>query len=157
MAPPTTPHDPVLNLVPAPVVVVGAAADGVLGGLTCAWFTRVTHDPPRLAVSIAPERFTHGLLDAGGLFSVSVPREEQVAEARLFGLHSRRDRDKWAEVDHVLLEGETPALADCAARLLCRVIERVGVGDHDLFIGEIVTSEVVAGGPALPMRGRDYA
>lgn len=157
MTPAPTPHDPALSLIPAPVAVIGVVADGVAGGLTCAWLTRVTTDPPRLIVSVAPERHTYGLLRACGRFSVSVLREGQVDAGRLFGLHSGRDRDKWAEVDHILMDGEVPALADCAARLLCRLVDRISVGDHDLFVGEIVASEVVAGGPALPMRGRDYA
>ncbi len=157
MAIPATPHEDALHLINAPVAVIGAAADDVLGGLTCAWLTRVTSDPVRIVVSIAPERYTHRLLKVGGYFSISILREGQVDAGRLFGLHSRRDRDKWAEIDHVLLEGGVPALSDCAARLSCRLVERLLVGDHELFVGEVVTSEVVSGAPALPMRGRDYA
>jgi len=154
---PETTHDESLHLIHSPVAVIGTAADGVLGGLTCAWLTRVTTDPPRIVVAIAPERYTHGLLVVGGCFSVSILSEGQIDVGRLFGLHSRRERDKWSETDHVLLEGGVPALAECAARLLCRLVEKVPVGDHDLFVGEIIGSDVVSGPPALPMRGRDYA
>jgi flavin reductase (DIM6/NTAB) family NADH-FMN oxidoreductase RutF len=154
---PGTPHDESLQLMQSPVAVIGAAADGILGGLTCAWLTRVSTDPPRVVVAIAPERYTYGLLVVGECFSVSILGEGQTDVGRLFGLHSRRDRDKWSETDHVLLEGGVPALAECAARLLCRLIETVPVGDHDLFVGEIIGSDVVSGPPALPMRGRDYA
>ncbi|MBC8425711.1 flavin reductase [bacterium] len=157
MAIPETPHDESLQLFHSPVAVIGAAVDGVLGGLTCAWLTRVTTDPPRVVVAIAPERYTYDLLVVGGCFSVSILSEGQVDVGRLFGLHSRRDRDKWSEINHVLLEGGVPALAECAARLLCRLVEKVSVGDHDLFVGEIIGSDVVSGPPALPMRGRDYA
>lgn len=149
-------HDDALNLLPAPVAVVGAAHDGVAAGLTCAWLTRVSATPPRLLVAVAPERHTWTVLDRAARFSVSILREDQVETGRLFGLESGRDVDKWARIGHVLLAGETPALAACAARLLCRVVGRLPLGDHEGFLGEIEVSEVVDGPPALPMRGRDW-
>lgn len=149
-------HDPALNLLPAPVAVVGASAGGRDAGLTCAWLCRVSTDPPRILVAVAPERHTWSLLDVAEHFSVSVLREDQVAEGRLFGLRSGRDLDKWAEVEHVRLEGGAPALARCAARLLCRLAGRFQLGDHEGFLGEVTWSEVVDGPPSLPMRGRDW-
>ena len=153
----STPHDPALHLIPAPGGGVGAAGDGVTGGVTAAWVARVSLGPPRVAVSVAPERFTHGLIDASGFFTLSILKPDQVDVGRLFGLRSRRDVDKWAETAHVLLEGEAPALERCAARISCRVVDRLTTGDHELFVGEILGSETVDGGPALPMRGKDWA
>ncbi len=152
-----SPHDEALQLIPAPVAVIGVGSGENRGGLTAAWLTRVSIDPPMLLVSVGHTRHTHGLLRGAAEFTVSLPRDGQLDAARLFGLHSRRDRDKWAETEHVLLGEGTPALADCAARFLCRSAGRFPAGDHDLFLGEIIDSEVVAGGPALPMRGADYA
>ncbi len=149
--------DDALRLAPAPVAVIGAARDGVLGGLTAAWLTRVSMDPPLLLVAIGRERFTYGLMRDSALFTVSLLHESQVETARLFGLHSRRERDKWAEVDHDLLGEGVPALKRCSARFLCRTEQTVAAGDHDLFIGRIETAEVLDGAPALPVRGRDYA
>ena len=157
MAPPTSPHDPALQLLPSPVVIVGAADGPLRGGLTAAWVTRVSTAPPLLAVAVSPLRHTHGMLHDGGEFTVSVLREEQVEVARLFGLQSGRDLDKWERTPAVLLGGGVPALRDCAARMLCRLVGRHPAGDHDLLVGEVLASEVVEGGPALPMRGTDYA
>lgn len=151
------PFDPALELLSVPVTVVGVAAEGELGGLTAAWVMRASMEPPMLVVSVGHERYTHRLLADAGEFTVSVLAEGQVAEARLFGLHSRRDRDKWAEVDHVTLGEGAPALARCAARLLCRLEGRLTAGDHDLLTGLVVAADVVDGGPVLPLRGSDYA
>jgi flavin reductase (DIM6/NTAB) family NADH-FMN oxidoreductase RutF len=149
--------DQVLRLFPAPVAVVGAARAGEQGGLTAAWVTRVSMDPPLVLVSIGHTRRTWDLLQDAAEFTVSLLADNQVGEARLFGLHSRRDRDKWAETPHVLLGGGVPALARCAARLLCRLEARFTTGDHDCVVGRVTLAEVVDGGPALPMRGSDYA
>ena len=141
---------------PAPVTVIGARCGVQLGGLTAAWVTRVSLAPPLLMVAIGHERRTWELLQEAEEFTVSVLREDQVEVARLFGLQSRREIDKWAQTAHVLLGNGVPAVADCAAHYLCRLVNRFTTGDHDCVVGEIVTAETVKGGPALPMRGRDY-
>jgi len=157
MPSPSSPHDRALQLLPSPVVVVGAADGPRRGGLTAAWVTRVSSEPAQLAVAVSPLRHTHGLLRDGGEFTVSVLREGQVEVARLFGLQTGRELDKWSRADSVPMGGGAPALRDCAARLLCRLIGRHPAGDHEILVGEVLVSEVVAGGPALPMRGTDYA
>lgn len=149
--------DQALHLLAAPVTVVGVRKGEVLGGLTAAWVTRVSIDPALLLVSIGHQRHTRKLLEGAGQFSISVLAEGQVSEARLFGLKSRTEIDKWAQVDHDLLGEGIPALRHCTSRFLCEVKDILRTGDHDCFVGEIITAEVVAGAPALPMRGADYA
>lgn len=152
----TTPWDETLRLLPGPVTVLGVASAGKLFGLTAAWVTRVSHEPPLIMVSVGHERQTWQAMNEASHFSLSLLADGQVPEARLFGLHSGRDRDKWAEVDHILLGDQTPVLAQCSAHFLCQVVDRVRTGDHDCFIGEIKIAETLAGSPVLPLRGRDY-
>jgi flavin reductase (DIM6/NTAB) family NADH-FMN oxidoreductase RutF len=154
---PTSPLDEALRLIPAPVAVIGAVKDGVMGGLTAAWVTRVSIDPALILVSVGHSRFTWELLAGDGPFTVSLLAADQVPEARLFGLKSRREVDKWAQTEHILLGDDVPALKHCSARFLCQTESRFTTGDHDCFVGRVIESEVVAGGPALPMRGADYA
>ncbi len=149
--------DAALRLVPAPVAVIGAAGDGILGGLTAAWLTRVSMTPPLMLVAIGHQRLTHEIMKGSREFTISLLHTDQVEIGRLFGLHSGRERDKWAEVDHDLLGDGAPALRHCSARFLCRTSQVVTAGDHDLYIGEVVVAEILQGEPALPMRGRDYA
>jgi len=157
--PPSLPSqfEDALRLMPAPVAVIGAASNGVLGGLTAAWLTRVSIEPLLLLVAVGHGRFTWELLADTDQFTVSILAADQVPEARLFGLKSRREVDKWAETAHVLLGEGVPALEHCSARFLCRVESRFTTGDHDCIVGRLVEGEVVDGGPALPMRGSDYA
>lgn len=155
--PVNTDLDSALRLVPGPVAVIGVAAAGVNGGLTAAWLTRVSHEPPLLLVSVGHERYTHELLMGSRQFTVSLLAADQVPVGRLFGLQSRRDKDKWSEVDHVLLGEDVPALAHCSARFLCHIENRFETGDHDCWVGRVLTAEIIAGEPVLPLRGSDYA
>ena len=156
MSPSESPFDAALHLLPAPVTVVGARRGAELGGLAAAWVTRVSLTPPLLLVAIGRERYTWDLLADADRMTVSVLGTDQVEVARRFGLHSRRELDKWALTEHVLLGDGIPAVAGCAARYLCRIVQRFATGDHDCLVGEIEVAEVAAGGPALPMRGADY-
>ena len=146
-----------LRNMPAPVAVIGAMHDGVLGGLTAAWVTRVSLDPAMLLVAVGHERYTWDLLNNSDQFTISLPTSSQVKEARLFGLKSRRDVDKWAEVDHDLLGDGIPALRHCSTRFLCRKTEVLKTGDHDGFVGLVIKAEIISDEKALPMRGADYA
>lgn len=150
-------RDDVLRLIPGPVAVVGATGAGIMGGLTAAWLTRVSQEPPLLLVAIGRERYTWQLLRAATHYSVSLLAEGQVAEARLFGLRSRRDVDKWALVEHDLLGPGVPALRHCAARFLCAIEGRFATGDHDCLVGRVEHAERVAAALPLPLRGADYA
>ena len=57
------PIDEALRRMPAPVAVVGVAHEEILGGLTAAWVTRVSSEPPLLLIAVGHERYTWELLD----------------------------------------------------------------------------------------------
>lgn len=147
----------VLRKIPAPVGIVGVAHEGILGGLTAAWISRVSSDPVLLLVSIGHERYSYEMMKGADTFTISLPTESQVEAARLFGGTSRRDVDKWAQVDHDLLGDGVPALKSCAARFLLRKTGVFSTGDHDCFVGEVLVAESPSGEVAIPMRGADFA
>lgn len=110
-----------------------------------------------LLVAVGHERYTYELMNNSHEFTISLPSISQVKEARLFGLKSRRDVDKWAQVDHDLLGEGVPALKHCTTRFLCRKTEVLRTGDHDCFVGVVISAEKLSEETALPMRGADFA
>ncbi|MBI4719897.1 MAG: flavin reductase [Chitinivibrionia bacterium] len=62
---------------PDPVALVTVATDAHTNVMTVGWTTPVSFKPPILMVSIAPERFTHGLLIEAGEFGVSILADDQ--------------------------------------------------------------------------------
>ena len=109
-------------------------------GMTANWVTQVSFDPKLIAVSVEKEAFTHELIAAGGVFSVNVVDREDRAIVRKF--------TKPVEVDvaaHTLNEfpyhdGQTgaPVLDQALAFVECEVRQQVDVGEHTLFVGEVV-------------------
>lgn len=157
-------HEAYRTLYPRLTVVVSVSGDRP-NFMTAAWSTPLSKDPPMLGVSVAPERYTHGLVEDAASFGINVVGEGLLDEAYLFGSESGRDVDKAEESGVDIEEGEelgVPLLADAAAALECRLEETVTTGDHDLFVGRIEGVYVAEGSmergwmrPGLPLYWRD--
>jgi flavin reductase (DIM6/NTAB) family NADH-FMN oxidoreductase RutF len=126
---------------PSGLYVLGSTdGDERRNGMTMNWATQVSSAPKLLAVAIETAAFTHELVTAGRVFSLNLIEREDRAIVRKF--------TKPVEVDlgaHTLNgspyhDGMTgaPILDQAFAYLDCEVRESVPVGDHTLFLGEVV-------------------
>ncbi len=131
----------VLWTMPSGLYVLGSTDKGERrNGMTLNWVTQVSFAPKMLAVAIELGAYTHELVSDGRVFSVNIVDREDRAIVRKF--------TKPVEVDlaaqtlngvpfHDGLSG-APILDQAAAYLDCEVRESVSVGEHTLFLGEIV-------------------
>src|SRR5262245_39127600 len=110
--------------------------------MTLNWLTQVSFEPKLLAMSIERTAFTHELVSAGGVFAVSVVDREDRAIVRKFTKPVEVDLERKTLNDIPFVERTTgaPILEQAVAYLDCRVQERVELGDHTLFVGEVVDS-----------------
>lgn len=141
--------DPCALLSPVPAVMVSCCApeEGAKPNIvTVAWAGTVNTRPPMVSVSIRPERFSHRMIAESGEFVVNLVDTAHCADLDYCGVRSGRDVDKFA-VRHLTAMpavGMTwaPAIAECPAYLACKVRQRIPLGSHDLFIGEVVGVQV---------------
>lgn len=128
---------------PARVVWAVAEHGGRRSICPLGWKMRTSSKPPMVAISVAPSRFTHALIDRSGEFVLAWPGRD-LAEATLScGARSGRDTDKFALAGLTPLPSETvgaPLVGECAANLECRVAGRLTSGDHTIFTGEILAA-----------------
>lgn len=106
---------------------------------------QITSTPARIAVSCNKENFTHDKIVASGTFGISVLDEK--CENNLigtFGYKSGKEIDKFAEVTYDRgTETGAPLLSQQAmATFECRVVEKLSVGTHTIFVGEVVDATV---------------
>jgi len=115
---------------------------------------QVTSEPPRVAVIVNKKNLTHEYVSQSQLFGVSVLEEgAPLTFFGPFGFRSGRDYDKLAKVQ--FKEGTTgcPLITQHALSVLeAKVIERIDVGTHTVFIGDVVSSEVLKEGAPLTYR-----
>ncbi|MGB9741167.1 MAG: flavin reductase family protein [Candidatus Bathyarchaeia archaeon] len=109
--------------------------------ITLAWAMPTSINPPLVAVSIAPRRYSHRLIEETKEFVVNIPTIEILDEISLCGTVSGRDHDKFKETGLTPLPAKkvnAPIIKECVAHLECKLHSQFPAGDHTIFVGEIV-------------------
>ncbi len=135
-----------IRLLPWPVTLIGACHEGKHNVMTASWVCQVSFRPLLVMLSIAPERYTYGLIEKSGEFVVSILTEDQAEVADFCGSRSGRNVDKISALGLKTRPGQAvkvPVLEDCLANIECRVVAAHPAGDHVLFVGEVVGGSVV--------------
>jgi flavin reductase (DIM6/NTAB) family NADH-FMN oxidoreductase RutF len=124
------------------IVDTGAAVNA----MTVSFFSEGAHHPATLWVSISPTTHTHALVTQAGRFSLAVLDEAQWALALACGTVSGRERNKGSALDLHPSPSGVPFLAGALASTACRVRQTVPLGEHTLFIADIIEAEVESRG-----------
>ena len=111
--------------------------------ITLAWSMPVSRRPPLVAVSIAPKRYSHRLIEETGEFVINVPTIEIVNETLYCGSVSGRSVDKFKKTGLTPAPAKVvkaPIIKECIAHLECKLHQKIPAGDHTIFIGRIVAA-----------------
>lgn len=117
-------------------------------GLTVSGFLSISLEPPLVLISVGQELASDALLQASGAYAIHFLRDDQAElsdrfAGRLGGV------DRFAGLTTRTAATGSPILEDCLAWIDCRVVTTHVVGDHTLFIGEVVAAGV--NDPAQPL------
>jgi flavin reductase (DIM6/NTAB) family NADH-FMN oxidoreductase RutF len=134
----------VLWKMPSGLYVVGAT-DGAdrRNAMTLNWATQVSFDPKWLGIGVEREAFTHELIDAGRVFTLNLVDREDRAIVRKFTKPVEVDLAAKTLNGFAYVDGPrtgAPVLAQAVAYLECEVRQTVEVGNHTLFLGEVVNA-----------------
>ena len=128
-----------------PTVLITSQSEGKPNVMTAAWQTPVSKDPPLVAVSIAPKRYSHQLIEQSGDFVLNVPSREILKKVHDCGTVSGKDVDKFEKFGLTPADSVTvgaPLIEECIAHLECTLYDSLTVGDHTLFVGEVLSASV---------------
>lgn len=143
----------VLWAMPTGLYVVGSRSGGRCNLMTANLCVQVAVEPKLVGVSIDVTSVTAGLVDEGGCFALSLLAREDRAIVRRFVkpvaatdvvLADDGNPETMAGEEVVVGRTGAPVLARSVAWLDCTLRQRVVLGSHDLFIGEVVG----VGGPS---------
>jgi flavin reductase (DIM6/NTAB) family NADH-FMN oxidoreductase RutF len=111
--------------------------------IAIAWIIPVSAEPPLVAMSIRPTRYSYSLLVRVPEFVVNVPSYDLAEKTLYCGRRSGRTEDKLTAVGltpaparHV----RPPIIEECPAHIECRIVNDIEAGDHHLVIGEVVAA-----------------
>jgi flavin reductase (DIM6/NTAB) family NADH-FMN oxidoreductase RutF len=134
----------VLWKMPSGLYVVGSTdRSRRRNGMTLNWATQVSFDPKWLGIGVEKDAYTHELIVAGGVFSLCLVDREDRAIVRKFTKPVDVDLDARTLNGFEYFDGPAtgaPVLALSVAYLECEVRQPVEIGNHTLFLGEIVNA-----------------
>ena len=116
--------------------------------MAVAWIVPVSVNPPLLAMSIRPERYSHDLIMETKEFVVNIPTFKLAQKVLLCGRRSGRKHEKFKEASLSPQKAKkvtAPMIKECIAHLECKLKKTISVGDHTLIIGEVVTAYALNG------------
>lgn len=132
-------------LAPVPSVIVSCGTQDKANLITVGWTGVVSTHPPRIYVSIRPERHSHGMIRETGEFVVNLVQSSLVEVCDYVGTVTGRCVDKAAKTGLTLVpsaEVSAPTVANSPMSLECRVREILPQGSHDMFIADVVQVSV---------------
>jgi flavin reductase (DIM6/NTAB) family NADH-FMN oxidoreductase RutF len=109
--------------------------------MTASFFSEAAHYPTTLWISIAQTSLTHEAITASGRFSLILLHRDQAAIARRCGFASGRDTDKCRDLGLYRSDKGFWYLDSVIASVACSIRSQRTVGDHTLFIADILAGE----------------
>lgn len=150
----------VLWALPQGLYVLGTAAGGRRNLMTVSLVTQACVDPPMVAVAVERAAWSHELLTEGGVFALSLLDRQDRALVRRFVkpvAEGPAPGELGGEPVEEALTG-APVLRRALGFLDCRVAERLELGTHGLFVGEVLAAgEDGATGSDTPPPAADRA
>jgi flavin reductase (DIM6/NTAB) family NADH-FMN oxidoreductase RutF len=131
----------VLWKMPSGLYVVGSTDGGLRrNAMTLNWATQVSFDPKWIGIGVERHARTHELILAGQCFSLCLIDRADRALVRSFTKPADVDLDGATlnGVPYVERTTGAPILAQSVAYLDCELADRMEIGEHTFFLGEVV-------------------
>lgn len=140
-------HNFIYLLHPLPAFLITSISKlGRPNVMTASWIVPLSINPPLVVMSLRPERFTSQLIKETGEFAINIPPYELAEATLICGRVSGRDKDKFKLANLTPISGnkvKAPIIKECVAHIECNLEDVADFkGDHLLFIGRVVYSQV---------------
>lgn len=130
--------------IPSGCSILTAEHEGRSSGVLVSWVQQAAFEPPSISVCVKQGRPIVELIVASKRFMLNVIGEDPTAMFRHFGRGFKLDEDAFKGLQTTTTEFG-PMIDGCIAHLGCRVTNKVAIGDHDLYLAEVVAGDVVNG------------
>ncbi len=132
-------------LAPVPAVLVSCGNGETDNLITIGWTGICATHPPKLYISVRPERYSYEIIKQSGEFCVNLPNTKMVRALDFCGVRSGKDTDKFKQTGLTKSDSfavECKSVAESPLTLECKVDKIIPLGSHDMFIADIVAVSV---------------
>ena len=130
--------------IPSGLFIVCATDGDVIDGYLASFIQQVSFEPLLLAMAVKPGRPAYDLIKAGTTFSINVAGEHDKSFLKHFWTGYDPDRNPFAEIPHRIGDDRTVTLEGAQAVITAKLVASHQPGDHELFIVEVLGSELLA-------------
>lgn len=127
--------------------------------ITLAWHMPTSFNPNLYAISVGKTRFTCKIIKKSKAFVVNFVPFKLKEQVLICGTKSGVHIDKFKETKLTKEEAKNvdcPRIKEALAYIECEVINEVDAGDHIIFIGKILNSEIKGKGKRLLQKDNDF-
>jgi flavin reductase (DIM6/NTAB) family NADH-FMN oxidoreductase RutF len=128
------------------VAVITTEGGGVFYGFTATAVCSVCAAPPTILIVVNKSARTHPHIDRKGVYVVNILADDQKAIAQHF---ATKGDDQFDTVSYSLSKQGVPILQGVAAHLECEIKNRIPIGTHTIFVGEIIGTSVEPRAPLV--------
>jgi len=138
-----------LGRIPSGLFVVTVRHGEAETGMLASWVQQCSFQPPQVSVAIRRDREVTGWLTPEAPFAVNILEAGQTDMIVHFGRGFALGEPAFEGLEVGRPDEAPPVLLDALAYLECRVAARYPAGDHDLFVGRVVTGRVLDEGQPM--------
>lgn len=142
----------VLRLFTYGLYVIGVSDGDDANVFTANWLTQVSFDPPLVALSVENGCRSHGIIERGRKFAVSVLETGRRDLAGDLGRHSTESSNKLSLAPHRFAVNGCPVLEEALGYVACEVESSTPAGDSTVYIARVVEAVALREGEPLTMR-----
>lgn len=104
--------------------------------------TQITATPPAMTISVHRDNYTNECIKKEGRFAISIFSENADPKTiGIFGFQSGKNVNKFEQVSHEI-KNNLPIIKDSRGYIICKVINKMEVNTHTVFIGEIEDADI---------------
>lgn len=128
------------------VTVISTEDGGSLYGFTATAVCSVCAEPPTILIAVNRTARTYPHIDRKGSYAVNILADGQKQIAEHFA--GKMD-NQFDAVEHTIGVTGVPLITGAAAHLECNVQQKISIGTHTLFVGQVIGSGVDALKPLI--------
>jgi flavin reductase (DIM6/NTAB) family NADH-FMN oxidoreductase RutF len=146
-----------LGRIPSGVFILTAARDNVETGMLASWVQQCAFQPPTITFVVQRGRPIADYLTNGAVFTLNILEAAQTDMIAHFGKGFTLQDNAFQDLDIRRAEPHGPILDEALAYLFGKVLDRIPLGDHDLYIAEVTAGALLdEGQPMVHIRKNGF-
>jgi flavin reductase (DIM6/NTAB) family NADH-FMN oxidoreductase RutF len=139
--------------IPSGLFILSARRGQAETGVLTSWVQQCSFAPPQISVALQRDRPIIAWLTQGAPFTLNILDDSQTDMIAHFGRGFALEEPAFEGLEVERLEIGGPVLQEALAYLQCRITGRCPVGDHELFLAEVLSGKVLnEGQPMIHIR-----